>query len=145
MLPKERVLQALRRHKPDRVPVGEIGVDYPVTEQALGTQRCIAPSGESTRPCGRVDAMSMSNPASAISSLSPGNSNGISSPFSLSLRATSRRASQIPGYLYLGRTDGRIMQFSPSQKVTPSAFAIRPCRWSCSRSALSRSTLRSLS
>jgi uroporphyrinogen decarboxylase len=34
--PKERVLQALHHHQPDRVPVGEIGVDYTITEQALG-------------------------------------------------------------------------------------------------------------
>ncbi len=36
MLSRERVLQALLHHQPDRVPVGEIGVDYPITEQALG-------------------------------------------------------------------------------------------------------------
>lgn len=36
MLPKERVICALERRQPDRVPTGEIGVDYPITEQALG-------------------------------------------------------------------------------------------------------------
>ena len=36
MLPKSRVIAALEHHKPDRVPVGEIGVDYTITEQALG-------------------------------------------------------------------------------------------------------------
>jgi uroporphyrinogen decarboxylase len=36
MLPKERIVAALHHREPDRVPVGEIGVDYTVTEQALG-------------------------------------------------------------------------------------------------------------
>lgn len=36
MLPKERVIAALEFTKPDRIPVGEIGVDYTITEQALG-------------------------------------------------------------------------------------------------------------
>src|SRR5512141_1651212 len=36
MLPKQRTIAALERREPDRVPVGEIGVDYTVTEQALG-------------------------------------------------------------------------------------------------------------
>jgi hypothetical protein len=36
MLPKERVIAALEHRRPDRVPVGEIGVDYPITERALG-------------------------------------------------------------------------------------------------------------
>ncbi len=36
MLPKSRVIGALEHHKVDRVPVGEIGVDYTITERALG-------------------------------------------------------------------------------------------------------------
>lgn len=36
MLPKERILYALHHREPDRIPVGEIGVDYPITERALG-------------------------------------------------------------------------------------------------------------
>jgi hypothetical protein len=36
MLPKERVIAALEFRRPDRLPVGEIGVDYTITEQALG-------------------------------------------------------------------------------------------------------------
>src|SRR5512137_2893576 len=36
MLPKERVIAALEFKTPDRVPVGETGVDYAITEQALG-------------------------------------------------------------------------------------------------------------
>ena len=36
MLPKERVIAALEFRRPDRIPVGETGVDYAITEQALG-------------------------------------------------------------------------------------------------------------
>jgi hypothetical protein len=36
MQPKSRVIAALEHVTPDRVPVGEIGVDYTITEQALG-------------------------------------------------------------------------------------------------------------
>jgi hypothetical protein len=36
LLPKERVICALERRQPDRAPTGEIGVDYPITERALG-------------------------------------------------------------------------------------------------------------
>jgi hypothetical protein len=36
MLPKSRVIATLEHRRPDRVPVGEIGVDYPTTERALG-------------------------------------------------------------------------------------------------------------
>lgn len=36
MLPKQRVIAALDFKTPDRVPVGETGVDYTITEQALG-------------------------------------------------------------------------------------------------------------
>jgi hypothetical protein len=36
MLPKERVIAALKFRNPDRVPVGETGVDYTITEKALG-------------------------------------------------------------------------------------------------------------
>lgn len=36
MLPKTRVLAALEHRRPDRIPTGEIGADYPITEQALG-------------------------------------------------------------------------------------------------------------
>ena len=36
MLPKERVLATLQHREPDRVPTGEIGIDYTITEQALG-------------------------------------------------------------------------------------------------------------
>lgn len=36
MLPKERVIAALEFKTPDRIPVGETGVDYTVTEAALG-------------------------------------------------------------------------------------------------------------
>ncbi len=36
MLPKERVIAALEFKTPDRIPVGETGVDYTITERALG-------------------------------------------------------------------------------------------------------------
>ena len=38
MLPKSRVIAALEHQQPDRVPIGEIGVDYHVTEKALGRE-----------------------------------------------------------------------------------------------------------
>jgi len=34
--PKERMLAVLNGEEPDRVPTGEIGVDYPITEYVLG-------------------------------------------------------------------------------------------------------------
>lgn len=36
MTPKERVIAALEFRTPDRIPVGETGVDYPITEVVLG-------------------------------------------------------------------------------------------------------------
>ena len=36
MLPKERVIAALEFKTPDRIPVGETGVDYTITEAVLG-------------------------------------------------------------------------------------------------------------
>ncbi|NLG29263.1 MAG: hypothetical protein GX557_15240 [Chloroflexi bacterium] len=36
MLPKERVIAALEFAHPDRIPVGETGIDYTITEQILG-------------------------------------------------------------------------------------------------------------
>jgi hypothetical protein len=36
MKPKERMLAVLNGERPDRVPTGELGVDYPVTEYVLG-------------------------------------------------------------------------------------------------------------
>ena len=36
MLPKERMIAALEFTKPDRVPIGETGIDYTITEEALG-------------------------------------------------------------------------------------------------------------
>lgn len=36
MKPKERMLAVLNGEQPDRVPTGELGVDYPVTEHVLG-------------------------------------------------------------------------------------------------------------
>jgi hypothetical protein len=36
MLPKERVIAALEFRTPDRIPIGETGVDYSITEQLLG-------------------------------------------------------------------------------------------------------------
>ena len=36
MLPKERVIAALEHRSFDRVPIGEIGVDYSITDRALG-------------------------------------------------------------------------------------------------------------
>ena len=38
MLPKERVIAALEHREGDRVPVGEIGADWEITERALGHQ-----------------------------------------------------------------------------------------------------------
>lgn len=38
MLPKERVIAALEHREPDRVPTGEIAVDYELTEATLGRQ-----------------------------------------------------------------------------------------------------------
>jgi uroporphyrinogen decarboxylase len=38
MTPKERVLAALRHREPDRVPTGEIGVDWTIVERALGRE-----------------------------------------------------------------------------------------------------------
>ncbi len=36
MLPKERVIEALNHREPDRLPVGEIGIDSPIVEKVLG-------------------------------------------------------------------------------------------------------------
>ncbi|KPJ63426.1 MAG: hypothetical protein AMS15_00260 [Planctomycetes bacterium DG_23] len=36
MTPKERVIAALEHRQPDRVPTGEIGIDFPTTERVLG-------------------------------------------------------------------------------------------------------------
>jgi len=36
MLPKERVIAAIEFSHPDRIPVGETGIDYTITEQVLG-------------------------------------------------------------------------------------------------------------
>jgi hypothetical protein len=36
MLPKERVIAALEFGHPDRIPVGETGIDFAITEQVLG-------------------------------------------------------------------------------------------------------------
>ncbi len=36
MLPKERVIAALRFTQPDRIPIGESAIDYTNAEQALG-------------------------------------------------------------------------------------------------------------
>lgn len=36
MTSKERVLKALKRQEPDRVPIGEFAIDYPAIEQLLG-------------------------------------------------------------------------------------------------------------
>jgi len=36
LIPKERVIRALCHEEPDRVPTGEIGIDYPITELTLG-------------------------------------------------------------------------------------------------------------
>ena len=36
MLPKERVIAALEFHNPDRIPTGEIGIDFALAEQSLG-------------------------------------------------------------------------------------------------------------
>lgn len=38
MLPKERVIAALEHREADRVPIGEQGVDWEVTDRALGVQ-----------------------------------------------------------------------------------------------------------
>ncbi|HEU5314480.1 MAG TPA: uroporphyrinogen decarboxylase family protein [Chloroflexota bacterium] len=38
MTPKERVFAALRHREPDRVPTGEIGVDWTIVERALGRE-----------------------------------------------------------------------------------------------------------
>lgn len=36
MTSKERVREALAHREPDRVPIGEMGIDYPIIEQVLG-------------------------------------------------------------------------------------------------------------
>jgi len=36
LLPKERVIAAIEFTQPDRIPVGETGIDYTITEQVLG-------------------------------------------------------------------------------------------------------------
>src|SRR5512136_2044036 len=36
MTPKERMLAVLHGERPDQVPTGELGVDYPITEYVLG-------------------------------------------------------------------------------------------------------------
>ena len=36
MRPKDRMLAVLNGEEPDRVPTGEIGIDYPITEHVLG-------------------------------------------------------------------------------------------------------------
>jgi len=33
---KERMIAALNHQEPDRVPIGEMGIDYPVIERVLG-------------------------------------------------------------------------------------------------------------
>ena len=38
MLPKERVIAAFEHREPDRVPIGEQGVDWEVTDRALGVK-----------------------------------------------------------------------------------------------------------
>lgn len=38
MLPKERLMRALEHREGDRVPIGEQGVDWDITEQAIGRQ-----------------------------------------------------------------------------------------------------------
>ncbi len=38
MTGKERMIAALEHREPDRVPVGEMGIDYPVIEQVLGRE-----------------------------------------------------------------------------------------------------------
>jgi len=38
MTGKERMIMALKHQEPDRVPVGEMGIDYPVIERVLGHQ-----------------------------------------------------------------------------------------------------------
>lgn len=38
MLPKDRVIATLDHRAPDRIPVGEIGIDYPITERVLGRE-----------------------------------------------------------------------------------------------------------
>jgi len=56
MLPKERMLAALRHQEPDRVPIGEIAVDWDIVEKALAVPRFTAASGTSGRPCGTAGA-----------------------------------------------------------------------------------------
>ena len=69
MLPKTRVIAALEFKRPDRIPVGETGVDYTITEQALGRPTLYrAKWKEYTAICGRAGGTSTSPPASAISS-----------------------------------------------------------------------------
>ncbi len=36
MTSKERILKVLNHQEPDRIPVGEMGIDYPITEKVLG-------------------------------------------------------------------------------------------------------------
>ena len=38
MTPKERILAALQKREPDRVPVGEAYVDYPIVEHVIGRE-----------------------------------------------------------------------------------------------------------
>ena len=38
MLPKSRMISAFEHHEPDQVPVGEQGVDWEITDRALGVQ-----------------------------------------------------------------------------------------------------------
>lgn len=38
MLPKSRVIAALEHREPDRVPIGETGVDWEITDRALGVE-----------------------------------------------------------------------------------------------------------
>ncbi len=38
MLPKSRMIAALQHQEPDRVPIGEIGADWEITDRALGVQ-----------------------------------------------------------------------------------------------------------
>ena len=38
MLPKSRLITALEHREPDRVPIGEVGVDWEITDRALGVE-----------------------------------------------------------------------------------------------------------
>ena len=119
MLPKERVIRALEFSRPDRIPVGETGVDYTVTEQALGrptlyrakwkeyTALWQGPREEYVESCKR------DIPALAARSIT------MWSRHSWCLLDIRVRGPRVSRPLQVARPDGRVYAFSPESEGHP--------------------------